>query len=108
MAGTDPRHAHDQGHAHELFPQLEAVANHAVLAESLAMITGHDDRRSIVDQRLFERLEHPADVVVDECDLTIVALAAAAAEIEALVGDVLRVRIHVMDPQEEWLLQELR
>ena len=91
----------DEGHVHELFPELEAVAEHLVLAERLAVIARDDDRRSLAPRRFCDRLEHAANVEIGEGDLAVVELALRRAEVERLVRHVVGVRVGVVHPEEE-------
>src|SRR5690606_15482885 len=104
----DSRDAHDERHAHELLPELEAMANQPMLAEGLAVIARQDHDGAVPRGTLPETVEQAPDVMVREGDLAVVARATVRAEVEALVRHVLRVRVGVVNPQKEPLVPKLR
>ena len=86
-------------HAHQLLPDLEAVAVHRVLAEGLAVVARQDDRRTARVRRLRDGVEDAADELVRERDLAVVEIALGFAEgRDVIVLEVVGVRVEVMDP----------
>ena len=103
--GSQPGDRHDQRDVQLLFVQRRAVIPAAVLLELLAVVGRHDHdgagpaRAHLADQ--------PPDGGVGVGDLAVVAIDVAAAEREAVVGDVGLVRLEEVDPHERALRLDL-
>ncbi len=72
-----------------------------MLVESLAVVAGHHHRRVCRERRTLERRQHPAQMLVHERDLTVVAVTRLRPEVVLGVGRVFGVRIDEMNPHEE-------
>ena len=70
-AGTRPGQRHQQRRTHRLLPQA-VLLEAAVVPQAITVIAQIDDQRVLRQAELLERLEHPADVAVEELDRRVV------------------------------------
>src|SRR5690349_21277959 len=95
-------HVDEERHAHELFEDLDAVANHAVLGESLTVIAREDDRRPLGPRLLRDVIQEAPDLMIDVPNLAVVRSAHPTPEARCtgMLG-VFGMRIEVVNPREE-------
>ena len=99
-AGADRGPGHEEGHEDRRVVHEEAVRLLAVLAEALAVVGGDEHERAGEGARLLEPPQQPRELLVDERDLAVVRRIGEARG-EARGRLVRRVRVVVVDPQEE-------
>ena len=97
--GRHPRTGHDPRHAQRGVVDEDAVGLLAVLAQSLAMVRGHEDEGARRPALRLQEPQQPAELRVHEGDLAVVGAAGEPRrEVRRrLVG---RVGVEVVDPEE--------
>src|SRR4051794_35538281 len=94
-----PRHIDDERHTDELLPELEAMPDHMVFAESLAMIARDHDRGVLSPRLCRNEVEKAPDLLIVVPDFAVVEPSRVIAEARRPgVPRVLGVGIQVMNP----------